>query len=127
CSSVVPGACMGSSKALLDPKQLVVQSPLGSYDPVHKMMAPIEDVFATATGMMLQGWIVGAEGKKATTTLKPVYRCLQSNVYAGAAGFPGEAGPVLEVAATAVRTPYYPRATLVRIASAWGVRYVMAP
>jgi hypothetical protein len=125
CSTTVPGRCAGSDKALLDKKQIVVTASAGIFDPSTMVLRPVEDPLATAAGMSLAGWVLGAEQKRATTVLRPVYPCMATSDYDAP---PGAPGPALEIAATIISTPFYPRVTLVRIRSSdGGVRYVMSP
>ncbi len=124
CSTSKPGRCSGSSTALLDRRQVVVTATDGIFDPQTMTVTPAPDPLTTASGLPIKGWVVGAEAKLASTTLKPVYGCLATSDYEGA---PSGAGPNLEVAATIIKTPYYPKISLIRIRAGGTVRYVMAP
>jgi hypothetical protein len=124
CSSRTPGRCNGKDDALLDRRQLGVTVGIGEYDPVSMIAVAPADALATADGMPLHGWIVGAESQKSTITLEPVYGCLADSAYRAPTG---ARGPQLEVAAAFVATPYYPEVLLVRIRAERGLpRYVMA-
>lgn len=124
CSSHTPGRCGGSDDALLDRRQVVVTTGSGSFDPATMTASPFDDALATADGLPMHAWIVGAESQKGSVTLRPVYACMGDNpYYAG----PGSRGPRVEVAATFVKTPFYPEVLLVRIRAEGGPpRFVMA-
>lgn len=125
CSTTTAQRCEGSDKALLDKRQIVVVGSDSIFEPETMLLRPSGDVFQTAAGVELKGWVLGAEQKAGVTRLKPVYDCLATSEYDG--GYGGQ-GPSVEVAATKIDTPYYKHATLVRIRSdGFPPRYVIAP
>src|SRR5262249_16441904 len=80
-----------------------------------------------ATGMKLRGWLekvmggASVKSMEGETELRPVYECRKENTYTYLQsqrvidGSPGPTGPSLVVAVTALSTPYYPDAALIRV------------
>jgi hypothetical protein len=125
CSTATPGPCGGSSDAILAKKLVVVTATDGIFDPESMTVRTNSDPLVSADGMLLRGWVVGAENKRATTTLRPVYHCMSKQDFG--ANY-GEPGPNVEVVATMIKTPFYPQVMLVRLRSNGSPpRYVMAP
>jgi len=125
CSTATPGNCGGSSDALLAKKLVVVTATDGIFDPETMTIRTSGDPLQTADGMLLRGWVLGAEQKRASTTLRPVYHCMGNQAF-GANW--GEPGPNVEIVATMMKTPFYPQVTLLRLrAGGSPPRYVMAP
>ncbi|MBI4701534.1 MAG: hypothetical protein HY744_10300 [Deltaproteobacteria bacterium] len=110
-----------------------------------------------STGMTLKGWIEATidgqalKSMEGESELKPVYQCMRENILktpgneandeakalgglltlrtksADANGANGRPGPDLKVFVTALSTPFYPDAALIRIDSSQGVRrYVIS-
>ncbi len=133
--------CLGHSKAIIDPNdvRLTATNATALERPEYGWLPDPNPLATAATGMQLGGWIETKIDDKpmktdfARAALKPVYSCMrETNIEPDLEigyGQDGARGPDLEVYATALATPYYPDAVLVRIeAPAMNlVRYVISP
>ncbi len=156
CSSVEPAlGCMGEKDAVIDPDDIRLNGDSGKMEDKSEWiwMPPSNPLATAASGITFTAWLETTiddellKSSQGTAELTPVYDCQQKDAFGfappddpdflgkllGQTGEPpadgadGQSGPNLEIAVTALSTPFYPNAALIRVRGDQSTRYYISP
>lgn len=117
--------CLGKEDVVIDPDLVRMEASSGKAGKGFTWNPDPDPLLTANSGLLLRGWVEkDTDGKHSKSMvdeamLKPVYQCMRENLFTipqmASDGQHGAAGPNLRIAVTALSTPHYPNAALIRV------------